>query len=275
MRCDQTRARLGGYLDAEVTSQARAALEAHLAKCAGCRAELRALRTLAAELSRPSSASVPTGLFENIESRLHAETEAALVSQTDPRFRIGPVRSAMAAAVVFAVGIGLLAATLSAPEAQASTVHFEVLLDALPLDARKAFRKFLLLYDAKEIAPAAAADLAPDLNFALPGVLPGGFRLQQVYALRFGEQPGLAASYDRDGEFLGVIFHQPVRVEQFGTHKDYDCVVGKHRGHEVKVGDWRLVHLTDPTTCHCVLSKLSDTTGLPEVLAAVAPPLPE
>ena len=33
-------------------------------------------------------------------------------------------------------------------------------------------------------------------------------------------------------------------------------------------------HLTDPTTCHCVLSKLSDTTGLPEVLAAVAPPLP-
>jgi len=188
---------------------------------------------------------------------------------------IGPVRSAMAAAVVFAVGIGLLAATLSAPEAQASTVHFEVLLDALPLDARKAFRKFLLLYDAKEIAPAAAADLAPDLNFALPGVLPGGFRLQQVYALRFGEQPGLAASYDRDGEFLGVIFHQPVRVEQFGTHKDYDCVVGKHRGHEVKVGDWRLVHLTDPTTCHCVLSKLSDTTGLPEVLAAVAPPLPE
>jgi len=189
-------------------------------------------------------------------------------------WRIGPVRSAMAAALVFAVGIGLIAATLSAPQAEATTVNFEVLLDALPLDARKAFRKFLVLYDAKEIAPAAAADLAPDLNFALPGVLPGGFRLQQVYALRFGEQPGLAASYDRDGELLGVIFHQPVQREQFGTHKDYDCVVGKHRGHEVKVGAWRLVHLTDPTTCHCVLSKLSDTTGLPEVLAAVAPPLP-
>ena len=105
-------------------------------------------------------------------------------------------------------------------------------------------------------------------------MLPVGFRLQQVYVLQFGEHPGLAASYDRDGEFLGVIFHRPVRDEQFGTHKDYDCVVGKHRGHEVKVGPWRLVHLTDPTTCHCVLSKLDESTGLSEVLAAVAPPLP-
>ena len=274
MRCEQARTRLGSYVDAEITSEARTALEAHLAKCPGCRAELRALRTLAAELARPSFAAVPTGLFDAVESRLRDAPQVGHVSQTNPRFRIGPVRSAMAAAVVFAVGVGLIAATLSAPQAEATTVHFEVLLDALPLDARKAFRKFLVLYDAKEIAPAAAAGLAPDLNFALPGVLPGGFRLQQVYALRFGEQPGLAASYDRDGELLGVIFHQPVRVEQFGTHKDYDCVVGKHRGHEVKVGAWRLVHLTDPTTCHCVLSKLSDTTGLPEVLAAVAPPLP-
>ncbi len=274
MRCDEARARLGRYVDGETTSEARAAIEAHLAKCAACRAELRALRTLAAELARPSPASVPTGLFDAVESRLHEETKAAPDGQAGPRFRIGPLQSAMAAAVVFAVGIGLIATTVSAPKAEAATVHFEVLLDALPLDARKAFRKFLLLYDARAIAPAAAARSAPELNFAIPEVLPVGFRLQQVYVLQFGEHPGLAASYDRDGEFLGVIFHRPVRDEQFGTHKDYECVVGKHRGHEVKVGPWRLVHLTDPTTCHCVLSRLSDTTGLPEVFAAVAPPLP-
>jgi hypothetical protein len=189
-------------------------------------------------------------------------------------WRFSRVWTALAATVVFAVGLGLIATTLSTPTAEAATVNFEVLLDALPLDARKAFCKFLVLYDAKEIAPAAAAGLAPDLNFAIPWTLPGGFELQQAYVLRFGAHPGLAASYDRGSEFLGVIFHPPVPEEQFGTHKDYDCVVGKHRGHAVTVGPWRLVHLTDPTTCHCVLSQRTDTTGLPEILAAIAPPLP-
>jgi hypothetical protein len=51
----------------------------------------------------------------------------------------------------------------------------------------------------------------------------------------------------------------------------------------VKVGEWRLVHLTDRTKCHCsgachcvltcqcVLSKLNEDTELPNVLAAVTP----
>ena len=71
-----------------------------------------------------------------------------------------------------------------------------------------------------------------------------------------------------------LLFHRPVQKEDYGTHKDHACVVGKHRGHKVEVGQWRLVHLTDPTTCHCVLSRLDEQTELPAVMAAVAPDSP-
>jgi hypothetical protein len=76
----------------------------------------------------------------------------------------------------------------------------------------------------------------------------------------------------RDGELVGVIFHPPVLKEQFGTHDDRDCVIGKHRGHAVEVGEWSLVHVTDPTTCHCVLSRLDHERELADVLPLVAPP---
>jgi hypothetical protein len=181
---------------------------------------------------------------------------------------------ALAAAVVLAVGLGVFGPVWTGSSAQASTVDFSVLLNALPLDAQKAFRKFLVLYDAKEGSPVEARRYAPDLNFDLPAVLPGGFRLEGVYLLRFGELAGVAATYDRDGEFLGAVFHPPVDKENFGPHRDYPCVVGRHEGHKVSVGEWKLVHLMDPTTCHCVLSRLDERTELPAVMAAVAPELP-
>ncbi|MCH8912939.1 MAG: hypothetical protein IIA33_05155, partial [Planctomycetes bacterium] len=37
------------------------------------------------------------------------------------------------------------------------------------------------------------------------------------------------------------------------------------------VGDWKLVHLTSPTTCHCVLSRLDAATELPAVMQQLAP----
>jgi hypothetical protein len=180
----------------------------------------------------------------------------------------------MAAAVVLAIGLGMFGLIWMQPRAAAATVDFSVLLDALPLDAQKAFRKFLLLYDAREGSSLEAKRYAPDLNFDVPETLPGGFRLETVYLLRFGDLPGVAAGYERDGEFLGAVFHRPVHKENFGPHKDYPCMVGQHAGHKVSVGEWKLVHLMDPTTCHCVLSRLDERTELPAVMAAVAPELP-
>ena len=172
------------------------------------------------------------------------------------------------------IGLGIFGLVWTEPTASAA-VDYSVLLDALPLDPHKAFRKFLSHYNARESSALEAKRYAANLNFDVPEVLPCGFRRETVYVLRFGDLPGVAASYQRDGEFLGVVFHRPVQKENFGPHKDYPCMVGHHEGHKVSVGQWKLVHLMDPTTCHCVLSRLDEQTELPGVMAAVAPGLPE
>jgi hypothetical protein len=42
-------------------------------------------------------------------------------------------------------------------------------------------------------------------------------------------------------------------------------------GYCVETGPWRLIHFTDPTTCHCILSKLTSDSDLKAVMAAVSP----
>ena len=180
---------------------------------------------------------------------------------------------AMAASVLFVVGAGVLAASWigGGSVASAAPVDFSLLLDALPLDADRAFQKFLTRYGARQVSVMQAKKYGAGLSFDLPETLPGGFDLKQVFVLRFGKHLGVAARYSRNGELLAAIFHPPVEREHFGTHKDYACVIGQHRGHEVAVGDWKLVHLTDSTTCHCILSRLDDATELPAVMQQLAP----
>ncbi len=281
MICEKATEQLGTFLDGELQSAARDDLEAHLVTCSSCQAELEALRGMAAELAAPPALPAPDALWTAIEQRLDDERQTlaspvsrpARVSSNRPIW-LRRVPLALAAAVVLAVGLSVFGPIWTGSSAQASTVDFSVLLDALPLDAQKAFRKFLVLYDAREGSPVEARRYAPELNFDVPEVLPGGFHLQGVYLLRFGKLAGVAAMYDRDGEFLGAVFHRPVNRENFGPHADYPCVVGRHEGHKVSVGRWKLVHLMDPTTCHCVLSRLDERTELPAVMAAVAPELP-
>jgi len=90
---------------------------------------------------------------------------------------------------------------------------------------------------------------------------------------RFGDAPGLAARYERGDEFLAAIFHKPVQCMNQDSNRALPCVVGEHRGRKVSVGDWSMVHVTDPTTCHCVLSRLDEAVELPLILDAVAPGL--
>jgi hypothetical protein len=177
--------------------------------------------------------------------------------------------AAVVALILGGVGYGLL--SLERP-ASASEIDFAVLLDALPFDVDAAFKRFVDQHKGERSTAEQAQRFASALNFAIPTDLHGGFRLKEVFILRIGSQPGVAARYDRAGEFLAAIFHPPVRKEDFGSHKDYDCVVGQHRGHAVSVSGWTMVHVTDPTTCHCVLSRL-DQSELTPVLRAVAPDL--
>lgn len=271
MDCETIREQLGAYIDGELSVADRDAAEAHLAGCDACRAELESLRSLATGLATPPETAVPEDLWPAIEQRLDVETATRAGHGTAGRRR-SPYR--IAAMITLAVGLGGMAlywSVESAGKAQAAPVNFGIILDALPLDADKAFRKFLVLYQAEEIEPTRARRIAPTLNFAIPERLPGGFHRQAVYSLRFGDSPGVAVRYDRAGEFLVSIFHATMFGEDFGTHRDYPCVIGKHCGQKVEVGDWKLVHLTDATTCHCVLSRLDEAVELPAVLSSVAP----
>lgn len=275
MCCEKYKQDIGRFLDDELTPDARSEVSEHLQTCSPCSLELASLRELAAEISDAGEVRVPSGLWETIERRLSTGAERH-TDRAAPRF--GVPRSSrwanrwtVAASLVFAAGLGVFGLSRMDSAARASTINFGVLLDALPLDAPNAFRKFLVLYDARPGSSLDARQFAPSLDFDTPPTLPGGFRLDGVHLLRFGDRPGVAASYRRGGDFLAIIFHAPVENENFGTHKDYPCVVGKHHGHKVEVGSWRMVHFTDSTTCHCVLSQLDEASELPAVMLAIAP----
>ena len=268
MSCTEIQQILGTHLDTELSTDETRRVELHLSECPECRGELEALRTLTQGIASEHT-EIPAGLWDGIEQRLAA---------TDQGHRNTGARShwtqrlRMAAMIALAVGIGGYFTFVRPGDdrAHASSVDFSVILDALHLDPKEAFSRFISQYSGQEIAPAQANDFAADLVFNVPATLPGGFDRQEVYGLRFGSSPGVAVRYERSDQTLIAIFHPTVHAEDFGTHQDLPCIVGRHRGHSVKVGEWRLVHVTDPVTCHCVLSKLDDTDLAP-VLEAVAP----
>ncbi len=270
MDCKTAQPQLGLYLDKAMAPGERAAIEAHLAKCRRCAEELADMTETVSALVPQADVPVPEQLWSSIEARLDQADRHRLRRLPWRIFQRPP---AMAASILFVIGAGLFAASWfgGGSVASAAPVDFSVLLDALPLDADRAFQKFLTRYGARQVSVMQAKKRGAGLSFDLPETLPGGFDLKQVFVLRFGAHPGVAARYSRDGELLAAIFHPPVEREHFGTHKDYACVIGQHRGHAVAVGEWKLVHLTDATTCHCVLSRLDDATELPAVMQKLAP----
>jgi len=274
MCCEQVERQLGRYVDNELSAVERKEIEAHLGFCSSCQAELEEMRELVRGIALPATVNVPDSLWASIEHRLEKTHRAVAPARSWRRLRLRSAPWAIAAGIILAVGLGMFGLSSIESTAHASTVDFGVLLDALPLDAQKAFRKFLMRYDAKPLTPIAAKRVASDLNFDTPAVLPGGFRLQSVYELRIGGTTGIAAAYDRDGEFLAAVFHPPMKHEKFGSHENLPCIIGEHCGHKVQVGEWKLVHLTDPTTCHCLLSRLDEQVEMPAVMAAIAPKLP-
>ena len=270
MTCDGIRERLGAYLDGEVSSEEGARVREHLGACTACSAELEDLRLLANGLVAGGRAAVPQELWPSIENRL--DRNAAGFGSVRRLWARSPFARRFAAAALFALAVGAIGFGLFPWDraASATEIDFSVLLDGLSFDVDAAFTQFVEQHSGEESSIEQAMQFASALNFAIPPELPGGFRLKAVFILRIGAQPGVATRYDREGEFLAAIFHPPVRKEDFGSHKDYECVVGQHRGHAVSVGQWTMVHVTDPTTCHCVLSRLNQSE-LPPILRAVAP----
>ena len=267
MRCDQIHELLGPFIDDEVSSEERRAVVQHVQACRTCAVELNSIRNVAERLSTLGSPAVPGAIWSAIATNLGYSQR----TRRDWSIYLRPAVSLAACILLLVGGYLFFYADYGSQRATASTVNFAVMLDGMSVDPESAFQKFVDSYDGRAVSATEAKLHTPKLDFEIPAALPGGFVLKQAFAMRIGEANAAAAKYVRQGELLCAIFHPPVHPEDYGTHKDYPCVVGEHRGHRVDAGEWHLVHVTDETTCHCVLSKLDEGSELPEVLKAVAP----
>ncbi|MEW6250813.1 MAG: zf-HC2 domain-containing protein [Planctomycetota bacterium] len=268
--CQDIRELLGPCLDGELPAEQRRTLREHVRACPACAREWYRLRGLARALAAAPEGDPPAALWADIERRL----AGGPLRRRSPAWLAPRRLTGIAALLLLAVGLGVVALPWfgnSVHTAEAACVDFDALLRGINLDPQRALRTFVGSYGGELIDAAEARGHAPELTFALPAELPGGFARAAVYAIRFGGRPGLAAQYARGAEVLIALFHPPVLQEEYGTHRDLPCIIGPHRGHMTVAGEWRLVHLTDPTTCHCVLSRLDPDQELPSVMAALAP----
>lgn len=266
--CEHVKAQLGLYVDEELAPEQCQVIEAHLSECPDCLSECCSLQDLAASIVDDAVTNIPDNLWPAIEARLDQQSRSRVPFVKYKKRVLG-----MAACIALFLGIGIgtyFWLGSGVQEAQASPVDFGILLDGVSFDAQSAFQKFINYYDGREITLAQARLAAPTLNYAIPDLLPNNYVLQKVYQLRFGNQPGLATSYTLNGQALFIIIHAAAKEESFGVHQDTPCVVGQHHGHQVSVGAWKMVHLTDSTTCHCLLSTIDDESRISQVLSAVA-----
>ncbi len=295
MNCQIACENMGAYLDGELAAPAREQLEVHLSACASCAAEADRLRAVLAGLDRERvrmEAHAPPQLWAAIERRM---SDSIALRPIPLWLRVFRRPLAAAASVAVLIGAGVLFSVWvdrSVQTAQATVVDYGVLLDALPGNVDGAVERFLRHYQAEPMDADTVRKIAAPLRFNIPAELPGGFRLEQPYRLQFGHAPGFAARYRRDAppspatpggstaasgsrlndsEPLFVFFHPPVDKTMLGVHRESHCDLAGRGGHRVEVGPWQLIHFTDLTTCHCLLSKLDRDEDLHAVLAAIAP----
>lgn len=112
--CEHTR-RLSAYHDGEVTGADREALEAHLAQCPACAAELARLRRLSSLLTQAERPKMPAGVLD----RLHRSADD--LAAADLR-RVAKAFLAAAASILLVCGIWLWQANGAAEPAEAIPV---------------------------------------------------------------------------------------------------------------------------------------------------------
>lgn len=84
MNCRQTGKALAAYLEGELDARRRAQLDAHVAGCARCAAELALQRRALQLLTAPKSMAQPEGLLAEFKQRLAAEAPAPRRSWRNP-----------------------------------------------------------------------------------------------------------------------------------------------------------------------------------------------
>ncbi len=276
MNCQECRDQLWLLLDRELPAEQAAATNEHLRTCGECAAEFArnravatSLDTLAEPIDRP-----PADLWAAIETQLPGT--AAMAARPGRRRRLVHLgRRSLAAAAALLLALGsfswLLVSLSPAPQQAVAAVDYSLLLQNVDEGPDAAIARFLEHHQAVAIAASQAWAVGRELSFAIPQTLPTGHVFEQAYRLDFAGAPAIAVRYRRDGEPLVAFFHRSALPHKTGLHNSMPCEVNGQHGHHVEAGDWRLVHFADPSTCHCVLSRLDLERELPGVLRSLAP----
>jgi anti-sigma factor RsiW len=97
--CKQ-RAKVSAFYDNELPEPQKAEMEAHLAACGRCQAELEALKGLSGRLSRMKTPAVSKDLALRIRERLEAQEERGLL-------HVAQAMMGIAAAIMIAALVGI------------------------------------------------------------------------------------------------------------------------------------------------------------------------
>jgi len=273
VNCDQVKTRLGEYLDGEGTDEQRRQLADHLARCADCAAELDQLRQLTQELRRPPQTPPPReALWRAIAERL-ATPEAPDIAKTTRRtrrLRFFHQPLATAASLLVTVGLGWLVLTAPwATPAGASQIDFRPVLEQADGDITAGIEALLARYGGRPVTATEAAR-AIHVRIHAPEALPDGLQLRNRYILHMGRHhQALAFWYTGPRGQLLLLQCPPHIRKHYGNRECVACNMGSRRGHVVRVGKLRLMHMNSEHICVCVVSTLDEQRELPAVIDAI------
>jgi len=182
MTCDHARERLDALMDGELGAAERAEVEAHIAGCAACDAELRALAALSSSLRAAPYHRAPAGLRGDVRRALRG---GATLPASAWRTRVAP--GFVGALAGFACALFLMRPTLPSP-GEAVARHSEAMLSGGLVEVKSSDHHQVKPWFSRHVdfSPP-LPDLAAD-GFPLAGgrtaVLDGGTSAVLVYERR-------------------------------------------------------------------------------------------
>ena len=186
MNCSDVEPLLSDYYDGELAPDASQRVATHLENCASCADELSAFERLSQLASQDAPGhSPPDDLWNQIRAKLDAPISSP-PTQPARRWHDGNVRRlAAAAAVLLAVGIGLLARQVwfSGSPSQQLAADFGRYLSQFDENPQQAQRLLLASFDG-EAVDLKAASARPDAWLVLSKGLPAGYSLDVGYRLK-------------------------------------------------------------------------------------------
>ncbi len=271
--CADIRSQLGPFIDGALPGEARRAVEAHLAACAGCRSERDALDRLARKLATAEQVTAPEGLWAAIEGRLDGPADIVHGAERISRAWLSRFASrglAAAAVVLLAIGLGWVALNGGGnARAEAAQIDFAPLLQRADGDIGAGIEALMAAYGGAPISAEAVAD-GMVVRVHAPDSVGPDLKLAGRYRLNMGpSHSALAFHYTgASGSHLLLLQCPPDVRKDYGNVECMACSVGEHHGHGVVVGKLRLMHLGSDDVCICVVSTL-DEASLRSALDAI------